>query len=534
MPESAAQPPAASSEPAQAYTAPRPSPPALDPGRERRVKALTCTEPLHALQANRSRRNWDRVDFYDLGLAAVDAVVDRMGFASGISRPELEAILEQEAHRFWLEADAAEIHNVVVELIETLVRPNASEYLSAVDAVRRRFDFALLSEHEDPEGGIYLRASNEAINVLIGGLNTDIESAQVAAEATLDHLIRRHRLDDAARPAREARIRSIQYASHVRQLIEDTRRDVRRAGWREEAPKLLMEIRQHLDDRMTVENQLLTAMQEARDTAGREDLRRQAAALVETVDDCYSRHVELHAITLAAIKAFVEEQDRQVFGRAATFGAIDLTEEALRPVLAARVGNAADLLTRFAERLLGTPPGPQSKTLCPLQPRLGVFLQSLLRPPQPRDQLGEAIDLPEWEEPPADPFAFSFEAWAATDGILDELDPPRRLSDLLAGTEAAHGFEAADLLRLQAVFATAPELETGRPESAPVLAAGNDGKTFASASFHGADLLVGTLRIQETPPEPDWTAPPDPGNPDQLSLGDLRPARRTPREETHE
>lgn len=35
----------------------------LDPARERRVKALTCTEPLHDLRANRSRRNWETFDF---------------------------------------------------------------------------------------------------------------------------------------------------------------------------------------------------------------------------------------------------------------------------------------------------------------------------------------------------------------------------------------------------------------------------------------------------------------------------------------
>lgn len=508
------------------------APPTLDAARERRVKALTCTEPLHALQANRSRHGWSQVDFYDLGLAAVDAVVDRMGFASGIGRSELEGLLYTEVQRFWVEGDSTEIPTIIAELIETLIRPSTGEYTSALDAVRRRFDFALLSEHEDMEGGIYLRASNEAINVLIGGLNTDIESAQVAAEATLDHLIRRGRLDDAARPAREARIRSIQYASFVRQLIEETRRDVRRAGWREDVPQRLAEIRQHLDDRMTVENQLLTAMQDARDTAGREDLRRQAAALVETVDDCYSRHVELHAITLKAIKAFVEEQDRQVFGRAATFGAIDLTEEALRPVLAASIGEVDTLLARFAERLLGFPPGARSKAVRPLQPRMGPFLQALLRPPQVRDHLGQEIDSPDWDEAPVDPFAFSFEAWAVTDDVLDHLEPPRRLSGLLAAVEAAHGFEAADLLRLQALIATAPELETGRPESAPVLVAGNDGTSFSSPSFQGVDLLVGTLWIDEAPPDPGWDQLASPADGDQLSLGDVRPARSGTREGT--
>src|SRR5437667_121092 len=124
-----------------------------DPARERRVKALTCTEPLHSLQTNRGRRGWDGFDFYDLGLSAID---------------------------------------------------------------------------------------------------------------------------DAAKPAREAKIRSIQYSTFVRQVIEETRRDIRRAGWREDVPQRLAEIREHLQDRMRTEERLLAAMQETRDSTGREDLRRQA------------------------------------------------------------------------------------------------------------------------------------------------------------------------------------------------------------------------------------------------------------------
>src|SRR5260370_25957403 len=65
----------------------------LDPARERRVKALTCTEPLHSLQTNRGRRGWEGFDFYDLGLAAIDAVVARMGFDTGITPESLDAPL---------------------------------------------------------------------------------------------------------------------------------------------------------------------------------------------------------------------------------------------------------------------------------------------------------------------------------------------------------------------------------------------------------------------------------------------------------
>ena len=469
--------------------------PAADPARERRVKALSCTEPLHGLHTNRARRGWEKFDFYDLGLAAVDAVVDRMGFDTGISRSDLHALVVTEARRF---GDDVDLNPIASELIETLIRPNVAEYTSALDEVRRRFDFALLTEHENAEGGIYLRATNEAINVLVGGLNTDIESAQVAAEATLEHLIRRRRLDDAARPAREAKMRSIQYANYVRQIIDETRRDIRRAGWREDVPSRLADIRDHLLDRMQTEERLLAAMQDARDTAAREDLRRQAAALVETVDDCFIRHQELHATALAAVRVYVQEQDRQVFGRAAVIGAVDLTEEVFLPVLGASVQSVADILTTFAERVLGFGPGAKSRSLVPVrQPRFGLLVLALLRPPMPRDTFGGEVDDPEWDAQWVDPFAFSNDAWAAADAVLDQLEAPTRLSVLLEAAGNTHGFDVADLLRLRALVATAPDLEAVRPGAPPVLAAVGDGVPFTCRWFEGSDLLIGMLTADD-------------------------------------
>jgi hypothetical protein len=421
-----------------------------------------------------------------------------MSFDTGISREELDRVLRDEARRFAPDYSERKLAPVLTELVETLIRPNVGEYTGALDEVRRRFDFALLTEHENADGRIYLRATNEAINVLVGGLNTDIESAQVAAEATLEHLIRRKRLDDAARPAREAKIRSVQYAMWVRQIIDETRRDVRRAGWHEDVPERLAAIREHLADRMSTEEKLLDAMQQTRDTAEKEHLRRQAAALVETVDDCFTRHQELHAVTLGAIRVFVEEQDRQVYGRAAAIGAIDLTDEALLPVLAAPVGRVGNIMIGFAERLLGFGPGPASASVTPrLQPHIGQFLVALLRPRPPRDLMGDEVGEPDWAEPTIDEFAFSSDAWAAADEALVDLDPPVRLSALLANAGRDDGAETADLVRLRALIATAPDLEAVRPGVAPVLAAGRDGHMFDGTSYAGDDLLVGLLAADD-------------------------------------
>jgi hypothetical protein len=86
---------------------------------------------------------------------------------------------------------------------------------------RRVFDFKLLVELVSPEGEIYLRASDEAINVLVGALDTDVESAQIAAEVN-------------------------QYAETLRRKLDATRRDVRAVDWEREVPDLIDHSRHRL------------------------------------------------------------------------------------------------------------------------------------------------------------------------------------------------------------------------------------------------------------------------------------------------
>ncbi len=48
--------------------------------------------------------------------------------------------------------------------------------------VRRDYDFKLIEEVPGYGGTVYLRTTDEAVNVLVGALDTDVTSAQIAAE----------------------------------------------------------------------------------------------------------------------------------------------------------------------------------------------------------------------------------------------------------------------------------------------------------------------------------------------------------------
>src|SRR5439155_13415607 len=128
-----------------------------------------------------------------------------------------------------------------------------------------------------PDGEVYLRASDEAINVLVGALDTDVESAQVAAEVKLENLIIRGRLADAKLAAEQARYRTVQYGETLRAKLDATRRDVRAVDWDEEMPELLDSALSHIESRFRAENAILRNITAARDEAEDVDHKRRTA-----------------------------------------------------------------------------------------------------------------------------------------------------------------------------------------------------------------------------------------------------------------
>lgn len=463
-------------------------PTAGEPARERRVKSLALTAPLHELEENKGLRGWAAYDCYDLALAAIDTVVDRMSFDSGIRRAELDSTVAEHAARFDPDSAPAIHRDVALHVIEALIRPQQAGYVAAADQRRRRFDFRLLDE-VDAGDGIYVRATNEAINVLVGALDTDLESAHDAAEARFESLIKRKRLPEASIAAKEARYRSIQYMIEVARYIAETKRDYRRAGWHEQIPTRLAEMVIHLSGRMDVERRLLAAMRETRDDAEREDHRRQAADLVMTVEDCFARHAQLHVQLMEAERAFFEEQDRQAFAFSlSTRGIRDLTDEILVPLMEMPLRVAIPLAAKFAERVWS----PRA----PVIARLGSAIDLLLQPPLEREPLGEELIELEYDDPMTEPRIFDDASWVVADRILDALDPeepPARLSRLMASAAAEGGVLAEHLVVLRVLTAVAPQFDLLAPGGSSILAAVADGNVLPAGSATGDDLLVGRL-----------------------------------------
>jgi hypothetical protein len=472
--------------------------PAADEGLARRLRALACTAPLHDLDARKANLAGEYAVYgmAEIALAAIDLVTLTMDFDTGADREQVLARLLSRVAAQAPSRPVEEHRRVARWVLESLINVGSVDrgfravygtFTADGAYVRRDYDFKLIEEVPGPDGGVYLRTTDEAVNVLVGALDTDVTSAQIAAEVKLEVLIRRGRLADAQLAAEQARYRTVQYAETLRRALEATRRNVRAVDWLHTVPDLIAEALDHVADRYRHETAILTNIRRARDEAEDAEHKRRAAELVDIVKDCIRRHTQLQTRLLEAGPLFRAEQDRQSFAAPAARAGVDLYGQLLAPLLPLPVEQAAAVTGAFFAR--GT--GPRT----PGAVRLTDLVDALLTPPVEREHLGAELPEPDLVATPDDN-RFSEEQLEAALQLLDlPADAPRRLSGLL--TEARRQDpELPYLVALLAVHAASPPVGVAyRQGERRLLFAVDDGQVLDDPEFGGADLVVGSALL---------------------------------------
>ncbi|MDI5966703.1 hypothetical protein [Streptantibioticus silvisoli] len=503
--------------------------PAADEGLARRLKALACTAPLHDLDVRKANLagEYSRYAMAEVALAAIDLVTLSMDFDTGADHEQIVARIQPRVAAQAPARPGEEHQRVARWVLENLINVGSVDRgFRAVYGtfgpdgayVRRDYDFKLIEEVQGPGGGLYLRTTDEAVNVLVGALDTDVTSAQIAAEVKLEVLINRGRLADAQLAAEQARYRTVQYAETLRRALEATRRDVRAVDWLETVPDLINEALDHVADRYRHENAILTNIRRARDEASDPDHKRRAAELVDIVKDCIRRHTQLQSRLLEAGPLFRAEQDRQAFATPAARAGLDLYGQLVAPVLPLPVDKAGRVTAAFFAR--GT--GPRT----PAAVRIGDLVDALLTPPVERDHLGAEMPEPDLVATPEDS-RFSDEQLEAALELLDlPHDAPRRLSGLLADARR-RDLELPYLVALLAVHAASPPVGTAyRQGERRLLFAVDDGTVLEDPEFGGADLIVGAALLDAAGMAAERGV--DPSRADRRPSGRCRPDRRSP------
>lgn len=477
----------------------RPAPgPAADEGLARRLKALACTAPLHDLDTRKANLagEYSVYAMAEVALAAIDLVTLNMDFDTGADHDQIVArLLPRVAAQAPARAQA-EHERVARWVLENLINVGSADrgfravygtFAADGGYVRRDYDFKLIEEVPGPGGSVYLRTTDEAVNVLVGALDTDVTSAQIAAEVKLEVLISRGRLADAQLAAEQARYRTVQYAETLRRTLEATRRNVRAVDWLRTVPDMIAEALDHVADRYRHENAILTNIRKARDEAEEPEHKRRAAELVDIVKDCIRRHTQLQSRLLEAGPLFRAEQDRQAFAAPPARAGLDLYGQLVAPLLPIPVEQASRVTDAFFAR------GAGLRT--PSAVRVTDLVDLLLTPPLEREHLGAEMPEPDLVATPDDS-RFSEEQLESALDLLDlPHDAPRRLSGLLADARRRDP-DLPYLLALLAIHAASPPVGTAyRQGEQRLLFAVDDGTTLDDPEFGGADLILGTARL---------------------------------------
>ncbi|WP_405837988.1 hypothetical protein [Streptomyces sp. NBC_01518] len=481
--------------PPQFSAGPRPAPgPAADEGLARRLRALACTAPLHDLDARKANLagEYSVYGMAEVALAAIDLVTLNMDFDTGADHDQIVARLIPRIAAQAPQRPVAEHERVARWVLENLINVGSVDrgfrtvygtFAQDGTYVRRDYDFKLIEEVPGYGGSVYLRTTDEAVNVLVGALDTDVTSAQIAAEVKLEVLISRGRLADAQLAAEQARYRTVQYSETLRRALDATRRNVRAVDWLNSVPDMIAEALDHVADRYRHENAILTNIRKARDESEDAEQKRRAAELVDIVKDCIRRHTQLQSRLLEAGPLFRAEQDRQAFATPMTTSGIDLYGHLVSPVLPLPLESAIRVTDAFFAR------GTGLRT--PVSVRVGDLVDILLTPPAEREHLGAEMPEPDLIATPDDS-RFSEEQLAAAMELLDlPADAPRRLSGLLADARRQDA-ELPYLVALLAVHAASPPVGTAYRQGEPkLLFAVDDGVELDDPEFGGADLIVG-------------------------------------------
>jgi hypothetical protein len=485
--------------PPQLSAGPRPAlGPAADEGLARRLRALACTAPLHDLDARKANLagEYSVYGMAEVALAAIDLVTLNMDFDTGADHDQVVARLIPRIAAQAPQRPVEEHERVARWVLENLINVGSVDrgfravygtFAPDGTYVRRDYDFKLIEEVPGYGGGVYLRTTDEAVNVLVGALDTDVTSAQIAAEVKLEVLISRGRLADAQLAAEQARYRTVQYSETLRKALDATRRNVRAVDWLQAVPDMIAEALDHVADRYRHENAILTNIRKARDESEDPEQKRRAAELVDIVKDCIRRHTQLQSRLLEAGPLFRAEQDRQAFATPMTTSGIDLYGHLIAPLLPLPVEQARKVTDAFFSR------GTGLRT--PVSVRVGDLVDLLFTPPMEREHLGAEMPEPDLIATPDDS-RFSEEQLAAAMELLDlPADAPRRLSGLLAEARQSDP-ELPYLVALLAVHAASPPVGTAyRQGEEKLLFAVDDGTELDDPEFGGADLIVGTALL---------------------------------------
>lgn len=458
----------------------------------RRLRALLHTQPIHALELNKSSRGKDQFAPYDLialQLEAIDHITDNMDPHRGVPEEEVRLHLARFAERMAPRRPQAEHREVAAVVLGGLENQGEGRFLIAYSdpanpAERVRADIELVRALQGDDGTLELRATPQAINLLLDALDHDIESAEDAMAYMFRFQFERGRLGKAAAHAQNMRHLSIAYREQIQDYLAAAARDISRVDWSGDVMATIDRAYAHLEARLREDAATQERVADQHEATPEPERRRKLAEIMELLEECNGRHRDLHAELMDARQHLRDYHAEQRLAPPPTLALVDLHTEVLQPVLGLRATAAA----RICERIAGG-------VVPPVPPGLASFIgiaDHLWRARLEREAGGRPLEVPELEEAEPEPPRFSASALAAAAELLARPYEDERLSAVLAEAAAA----GADVLVALGALEAFMDFNGDAPAAwwlvPPTLRADLCGERLAAGRLYGDELRLHT------------------------------------------
>lgn len=472
----------------------------------RRMQSLLMTYPIQQM-VNKGESGyhpeWREQNFTFLALQVFDSVFARMapGIGRGATREEIISDLKPLILARSPELDDDQTAAIVDFVLDHLMNEGKGVFeqeciwLEKDEQVKPfSFRFGLLKSYHYPETDQFIiRATPEAIHLYLRMLDQPIEDEQIANLMILQEQVNRGRITRARREAERTMLLSLEYERFIEDMLRAVRRDVRGVDWVREVTPKLEEAHEHVQRLIRNQGQVLSDLK--KELQRNDDRARLRAIhdLIELLEICQRRHMELERSILAAGPAFLEEQAYQRFRNMARSPMPDLNEQVFMP----GIHLPGEFFQPICRKIFGMVMGPQIERMMDLE----LFIDKLLRE---EDESEDIVNDEDFDERLPIVNAFNPLDTEMEEKIAELLlkveDRPIRLSHLLdAGRDA--GLETDGLAQLGVTLLHSYH----RRSDLLGFNVTCDGRALEDPEFEGDDLLF--VRRLDDDEAPDETQP---------------------------
>lgn len=457
----------------------------------RRMQAIVMGYPVHQMVAKGESGyypDWQEQNFTFLALQVFDSVFARMapGIGEGATREEII----QDLTPFILARQPDLVPDRVEEIVDFVLNHLLNEgkgtfeqecvWLDENNCPKPyTFRYGLLRSYHHPETDRFIiRATTEAIHIFLRMLDQPIEDEQLSNLFILHEQVRTGRIDRTRREVERSMLLSLEYERYIEDMLRAVHRDVRGVEWLKEVTPRIEEAHQHVRRLIREQGKVLRDLKKELQVNEDRPRIKSIHELIEALELCQRRHMELERRILKAGPAYLEQQAWQRFRGMARSPMPALNERVFFPSLTLEESYWVEALPDLFHHVLG--PGIHKMM------DLEVLIERLLRdeevfePRLEKEEYEERVPVSDLYNPLEDAVEEKI-----TDLIASLGERPVRLSEILeACREDGMGME--DLALTGVSFLQSYH---ARSDLLGILVQ-SDGELLEDPDFCGDDLLI--------------------------------------------